>query len=176
MIDRASRLDWINPARSRWLRWNDIFEDEAPIASPTAPAGIPSGPAMTRRRTIRSRVSWESDAKASEGLHFVHDYLNISIDVEIRIYDMNTITSPSIIDFQGDGSLRACSESLGSARRQISRPRIRRRTIQQGYHVTEVKAGSFVTLDCGGNPDQWHETILQVEDLPSARRSRFHDR
>jgi len=39
------------------------------------------------------------------------------------------------------------------------------RTIRPGYHVTEVKAGSFGTLDCGGNPDAWRETILQVEDL-----------
>jgi hypothetical protein len=41
------------------------------------------------------------------------------------------------------------------------------RIIQAGYHVTEVKAGSFATLDCGGNPDRWQETILQVEDLAS---------
>lgn len=40
------------------------------------------------------------------------------------------------------------------------------RRVQPGYHVTEVKAGSFVTLDCGGNPDAWQETILQVEDIP----------
>lgn len=39
--------------------------------------------------------------------------------------------------------------------------------IQPGYHVTEVKAASFVTLDCGGNPDAWQETILQVEDIPA---------
>jgi hypothetical protein len=42
------------------------------------------------------------------------------------------------------------------------------RTVQTGYHVTEVKAGSFVTLDCGGNPDAWRETVLQVEDIPAA--------
>jgi len=41
------------------------------------------------------------------------------------------------------------------------------REAQSGYHVTEVKAGSFQTLDCGGNPDAWQETILQVEDIPS---------
>lgn len=41
------------------------------------------------------------------------------------------------------------------------------RVVQAGYHVTEVKAGSFVTLDCGGNPDAWQETVLQVEDLPA---------
>lgn len=41
------------------------------------------------------------------------------------------------------------------------------RQVQPGYHITEVKAGSFVTLDCGGNPDAWQETILQVEDVPA---------
>lgn len=41
------------------------------------------------------------------------------------------------------------------------------RVIQAGYHITEVKAGSFVTLDCGGNPDAWQETVLQVEDIPA---------
>lgn len=40
------------------------------------------------------------------------------------------------------------------------------RTVQSGYHVTEAKAGSFVTLDCGGHPDAWQETVLQVEDIP----------
>ena len=47
------------------------------------------------------------------------------------------------------------------------------REVQAGYHVTEVKAGSFVTLDCGGNPDAWQETILQVEDIPAAEGTRF---
>lgn len=41
------------------------------------------------------------------------------------------------------------------------------RPVGAGYHVTEVKAGSFVALDCGGNPDAWQEIILQVEDLPA---------
>lgn len=41
------------------------------------------------------------------------------------------------------------------------------RVVQPGYHVTEVKAGSFVTIDCGGNPDAWQETVLQVEDIPA---------
>jgi len=41
------------------------------------------------------------------------------------------------------------------------------RVVQPGYHVTEVKASSFVTLDCGGNPDAWQETVLQVEDIPA---------
>lgn len=41
------------------------------------------------------------------------------------------------------------------------------REVQSGYHLTEVKAGSFTTLDCGGNPDAWQETVLQVEDIPS---------
>lgn len=47
------------------------------------------------------------------------------------------------------------------------------RRVQPGYHVTEVKAGSFVTLDCGGNPDAWQETILQVEDIPAKEGQTF---
>jgi hypothetical protein len=47
------------------------------------------------------------------------------------------------------------------------------REVQAGYHVTEVKAGSFVTLDCGNNPDAWQETILQVEDIPAAEGKSF---
>ena len=35
--------------------------------------------------------------------------------------------------------------------------------IANSYHVTEFKSGTFVSLDCGGNPDTWEETILQVE-------------
>lgn len=45
--------------------------------------------------------------------------------------------------------------------------------VQAGYHVTEVKAGSFVTLDCGSNPDAWQETILQVEDIPPKEGTTF---
>jgi hypothetical protein len=47
------------------------------------------------------------------------------------------------------------------------------RQVQAGYHVTEVKAGSFVTLDCGNNADAWQETILQVEDIPPAPGGSF---
>ncbi len=47
------------------------------------------------------------------------------------------------------------------------------REVQAGYHVTEVKAGSFVTLDCGNNPDAWQETILQVEDIPADEGKTF---
>lgn len=47
------------------------------------------------------------------------------------------------------------------------------RRIQPGYHVTEVKAGSFVTLDCGGQPDAWQETVLQVEDIPAKHEQTF---
>lgn len=47
------------------------------------------------------------------------------------------------------------------------------RTIQPGYHVTEIKAARFAALDCGGNPDSWTETILQVEDIPGGPDARF---
>lgn len=47
------------------------------------------------------------------------------------------------------------------------------REVQAGYHVTEVKAGSFVTLDCGNSPNAWQETILQVEDIPASEGKTF---
>jgi Family of unknown function (DUF6428) len=34
--------------------------------------------------------------------------------------------------------------------------------VPAGYHVTEVKAVSFQTMDCGGKSDAWTETIVQL--------------
>ena len=31
-----------------------------------------------------------------------------------------------------------------------------------GYHVTEIKAATVRTVDCGGRPHEWRETILQL--------------
>lgn len=65
-----------------------------------------------------------------------------------------------------DMSLAQVLEALGP---QAERPLVLQYggyQVQDGYHVTEVKAGSFVTLDCGGNPDAWQETVLQIEDIP----------
>lgn len=47
------------------------------------------------------------------------------------------------------------------------------RTIQPGYHVTEIKSAQLSALDCGGNPDSWTETILQVEDVPASQGGSF---
>ena len=87
---------------------------------------------------------------------------------------MNAPALPLTIGFVGDASLGAVLDAL--------RPHAARRLVisydgrqtEPGYHVTEVKAGSFVTLDCGGNPDAWQETILQVEDLPASAEKPDH--
>ena len=34
--------------------------------------------------------------------------------------------------------------------------------IHAGYHLTEIKAASFETVDCGGKTNRWNETILQL--------------
>jgi hypothetical protein len=86
---------------------------------------------------------------------------------------MNSITSPVLIDFHGDASLQAVLAALEPYTDKHLVIEYAGRTIRPGYHVTEVKAASFVTLDCGGNPDQWHETVLQVEDLPSEEGRSF---
>ena len=87
---------------------------------------------------------------------------------------MNAPALPLTIGFEGDASLGAVLDALaphGARRLVISYDG---RLVQSGYHVTEVKAGSFVTLDCGGNPDAWQETILQVEDLPASAEQPDH--
>jgi len=40
-------------------------------------------------------------------------------------------------------------------------------TVPSGYHLTELKAASFDTVDCGGQTNQWQETIVQLW-VPSA--------
>jgi len=34
--------------------------------------------------------------------------------------------------------------------------------IHGGYHLTEIKAAKFDTVDCGGEKNQWNETIMQL--------------
>jgi hypothetical protein len=40
------------------------------------------------------------------------------------------------------------------------------RDVQAGYHVTEVKTAAFQALDCGANYESWHETFIQLWDIP----------
>jgi hypothetical protein len=40
------------------------------------------------------------------------------------------------------------------------------RDVLPGYHVTEVKSGAFHALDCGANIESWHETFIQLWDVP----------
>ena len=35
-------------------------------------------------------------------------------------------------------------------------------TVRAGYHLTEIKAAQFDTVDCGGQTNQWEETIVQL--------------
>jgi len=35
-------------------------------------------------------------------------------------------------------------------------------TIHSGYHLTELKAASLETVDCGGEKNRWNETIVQL--------------
>jgi Family of unknown function (DUF6428) len=35
-------------------------------------------------------------------------------------------------------------------------------TVKSGYHLTELKAASFETVDCGGQTNRWQETIVQL--------------
>jgi len=43
-------------------------------------------------------------------------------------------------------------------------------TIHAGYHLTEIKAAKFDTVDCGGEKNRWNETIMQLW-VPEGERS-----
>src|SRR5438270_14014896 len=43
-------------------------------------------------------------------------------------------------------------------------------TIHAGYHLTEIKAAKFDTIDCGGKKNRWNETIMQLW-VPEDERS-----
>jgi hypothetical protein len=34
--------------------------------------------------------------------------------------------------------------------------------VHPGYHLTELKAATFNTVDCGGQVNQWEETVVQL--------------
>src|SRR4029453_15790007 len=46
-------------------------------------------------------------------------------------------------------------------------------TIHGGYHLTELKAASFDTVDCGAEKNQWNETIVQLWVPEEAENGEF---
>lgn len=40
--------------------------------------------------------------------------------------------------------------------------------VHSGYHLTELKAAAFDTVDCGGQRNRWEETIVQLWVPPGA--------
>jgi hypothetical protein len=85
---------------------------------------------------------------------------------------MSIDTSPKFSTGGADTSLAAVLSALSGHDDLPLAIQYGDRIARRGYHITEVKAGAFVTLDCGGNPDAWQETILQVEDLPAGEAER----
>lgn len=46
--------------------------------------------------------------------------------------------------------------------------------VPEGYHVTEVKAYTIESMDCGGKANFWRETVIQLMDgTPEEARSGF---
>jgi hypothetical protein len=63
----------------------------------------------------------------------------------------------------------AAADLLAMLARDADKPLIFRyegRDVLPGYHVTEVKTGAFQALDCGANVESWHETFVQLWDVP----------
>jgi hypothetical protein len=63
----------------------------------------------------------------------------------------------------------AAADLLAMLARDADKPLIFRyegRDVLPGYHVTEVKTGAFQALDCGASYESWHETFIQLWDVP----------
>jgi hypothetical protein len=45
--------------------------------------------------------------------------------------------------------------------------------VPAGYHVTEVKAVNYQTMDCGGRSDAWSETIVQLWNPDASDKKQF---
>lgn len=78
---------------------------------------------------------------------------------------MFSIGNPSIAFGSDELSARHLLDALA---REPERQLIFRyggRAIGTGYHLTEVKTGRFVALDCGANPEVWTETFIQLWDV-----------
>jgi Family of unknown function (DUF6428) len=86
---------------------------------------------------------------------------------------MNVIGKPLVVELGSDTTLSALLEVLEGEAAKALVLNCGGQEIRAGYHVTEVKAGEFATLDCGGNPDRWRETVLQVEDVPAEEGQTF---
>ena len=80
---------------------------------------------------------------------------------------MSTSAEPvAVVEFPEPLSAELFLEVLGEhAERRLVFEYAGRR-IQPGYHVTEVKSGTFASLDCGANPEHWSETVVQLWDVP----------
>ena len=67
-------------------------------------------------------------------------------------------------------------EMLDELRRHPAKPLVfsyAGRSIRPGYHVTEVKAGQFASLDCGANPESWSEVFVQLLDVDDGGRTQM---
>ncbi|MCL4067407.1 DUF6428 family protein [Pseudomonas sp. GX19020] len=81
------------------------------------------------------------------------------MDGQINLGDRVSVADPEDVTI---GELLALLQDHGSLPLMFSYDG---RDLQPGYHVTEVKAGQFAALDCGGNPEAWTEIFVQLWDV-----------
>ena len=76
------------------------------------------------------------------------------------------LATPTVTNWPGEVSPRMLLDALPEHRDKMLVFVYDGRTIQSGYHVTEIKSGRFDALDCGANPESWTETFVQLWDVP----------
>jgi Family of unknown function (DUF6428) len=77
------------------------------------------------------------------------------------------LATPTVTSWPAEVSARMLLDALPDHRDKMLVFIYDGRTIQSGYHVTEIKSGRFDALDCGANPESWTETFIQLWDIPA---------
>src|SRR5438046_479118 len=76
------------------------------------------------------------------------------------------VSAPGAPPTSGEISAATLLERLSDHRAKALIFSYEGRDVLPGYHVTEVKSGAFQALDCGANFESWHETFIQLWDVP----------
>jgi hypothetical protein len=90
----------------------------------------------------------------------------------MQIQSQTSLVVPPVL-FAGEISAAELIAQLNEHRNKTLVFAYEGRDIQSGYHVTEGKTGAFQALDCGANYESWHETFIQLWDIPQEDHRRM---
>lgn len=82
--------------------------------------------------------------------------MNLASKTDVEAFEIKSAKT-----FQTLGQL---VEALDAFRKHAPVFRSNKGNLDGEHHITELKHASINSMDCGGRPDQWIETIVQLLD------------